>query len=170
PISGNTRKMNIFLAGAFGGLTPQLMRIAGLATGAAGIVSLPPALSMEIFCGGMLIYALVGGFLAHHVLQETTFKSAFFVGIAAPALIGNFITAAQDARDPHQLAMPYTRAAHALLPGFTSPAFADERADPRQEIINKILDGAPTFQVGPDMTLRCCGTHVLDAPHNLEAI
>jgi hypothetical protein len=125
----------ILRAGAFGGAAPHLTRVFGYCVSSHTLEGLPGILSMGIFCFGLVGFAGVGAFLAHY-LGETTRKGAFFVGVAAPALIGNFVTAVQDARShpaiysPSKISMPFL---------FTSPARADERTDAEQQAIAKIL-------------------------------
>jgi hypothetical protein len=127
----------IFFAGSIGGVIPQLLRIATLATG-MGIESLPTLFRMELFCGGLLLFAIIGGVLAW-ALGETSIRSAFFVGIAAPALIANFINNVQDAKSGPKILAPTPSSAFSSL--LVSPARADDRSDALQNKIGEILSG-----------------------------
>ncbi|MCJ8141624.1 hypothetical protein MKI84_01705 [Ancylobacter sp. A5.8] len=87
----------ILFFGAFGGVSPSVMKLAST------LVTNPIAeLPLLGFFVGLGLYAVLGGGLAL-ALGEQNLRGALFAGIAAPALISNAITGAQDARMQPQL-------------------------------------------------------------------
>ncbi|MDQ0301293.1 hypothetical protein [Ancylobacter polymorphus] len=82
----------IIFFGAFGGVCPTLMKLAST------LVANPAAdLPLPGFYIAIGLYAILGGGIAL-ALGEQNLRGALFAGIAAPALISNAITGAQDAR------------------------------------------------------------------------
>jgi len=74
------KKLPIFIAASFGGISPNLLRLAvSLMKEEAELPGLTYAL-------GLLIFALMGGIVAY-IWEETDLKKAFYLGIGLPALI-----------------------------------------------------------------------------------
>lgn len=81
--------LQIIFFGAFGGMAPTLMKLASTYVAHPGPM---PAITVLL---GLSLYAIIGGGIAI-ALGEQNMRGALFAGIAAPALITNAITGAQD--------------------------------------------------------------------------
>jgi hypothetical protein len=142
-LRGSIMSVNpLVLSGAFGGIMPQITRVAGLATAGNGIQSLPPSTPILLFVGALIFYAALGAFMAW-VFEETTNRAAFFTGIAAPALLAGYINTATDTHSGPPTAVP---SIYNLIPSsfkFVTPARADE-SDSVQQVIDKILSDKAT--------------------------
>ena len=136
----------IIWAGASGGIAPHLARIAGAGIGNPNWEAVPPLLSMLVYCCGVVGFAALGGGMAYF-LHETSRKSAFLLGIAAPALFANALNSYQDAKLPQRILFPSKISSEF---SFVSPASAAEQswAEKIQPTIDRILSSKATIRLG----------------------
>ena len=73
-------KFPILLAAAFGGISPNLLRLA------VNLMNENPELPELTYLLGLAIFALMGAVVAW-IWEETDFKKAFYLGIGLPAVI-----------------------------------------------------------------------------------
>jgi|GEM_PF-2916044 len=74
------KKLPIFIAAAFGGISPNLLRLA------VSLMKEEAELPGITYALGLLIFAVMGGVVAY-IWEETDLKKAFYLGIGLPALI-----------------------------------------------------------------------------------
>lgn len=74
------KKLPIFIAAAFGGISPNLLRLA------VSLMKEEAELPGVTYALGLLIFAMMGGVVAY-IWEETDLKKAFYLGIGLPALI-----------------------------------------------------------------------------------
>lgn len=102
--------LRIIFFGAFGGMAPTLMKLASTYVAHPGPL---PAITLLL---GLSLYAIIGAGIAI-ALGEQNMRGALFAGIAAPALITNAITGAQDNGPQGQQSRP--------LVSWITPAYAE---------------------------------------------
>lgn len=73
-------KLPILFAAAFGGISPNLLRLA------VNLMGENPVLPELTYVVGLAIFALMGSIVAW-IWEETDFKKAFYLGIGLPAVI-----------------------------------------------------------------------------------
>jgi hypothetical protein len=130
----------IALAAAFGGISPNILRMAVSLTGDKG--ELPLNASYWI---GLLLFALLGGAMGL-IWGETQLQRAYYLGLGLPSLLQVGVSSATE-NNPRKDAQQEERAAEPLGAGagfwlFTPPAYAQERQGRQGEGSAHLVDRA----------------------------